>query len=61
MYIAVLKLSYALDDRGIEVQFPASSRDLCLLHSIQTSCKAHPVFSLMGTEFSFPGVKAAGV
>jgi hypothetical protein len=59
--VLVLRLGYVLDDRGFEVQFPARSRDLSLLHSIQTSCKPHTAFCLMGTEYSFPGAKAAGV
>jgi hypothetical protein len=39
---------------------PGRRRDLYLLHGVQTSFGAHPVFCPMGTGGSFPGGKAAG-
>jgi hypothetical protein len=37
-----LRIGYELDDRGIADQFPANTRDVSLLHSLQNSSAAHP-------------------
>jgi hypothetical protein len=42
------------------VQFSPGSRDLSLLHSIQTCCGAHPASYIMGTGLLPPGVKRPG-
>jgi hypothetical protein len=45
---------YKLDDRVIEVRFPAEATSLC----VQTGSEAHPASCTMGTGGSFPGCKA---
>jgi hypothetical protein len=42
------------------VRFPAGTRDLSLLHSVQTDSGARPVTYQVDTEGSFHGGKAAG-
>jgi hypothetical protein len=51
---------YAMSSMA-KVQFLAGVRDISLLHSIQTSCGAHPASYPMGTKGSFPGDKVARV
>jgi hypothetical protein len=52
--------SYGVDNRGIEVRFPARSRIYSLFHSINTSSEVHPASYPVGTGCYFSGVKAAG-
>jgi hypothetical protein len=49
-----------LDDRGIEVRFPAGARDLSLLQGVHTGSGTRPAVDLTGTEFSFPEDKVGG-
>jgi hypothetical protein len=49
---------YGLDDRAIEVRYPAGAKDFSSVLCIQTGSMAHPVSCTMGTEGSFPGGKA---
>jgi hypothetical protein len=53
---AGIAMGYRLDCRG---SIPGKAWDF-ILHSIQTSCMAHPAFYPMGTRGYFHGGKAAG-
>jgi hypothetical protein len=53
-------ISYALDDRGSTVRFPAGPGNFSLHHHGQNGSRSHPVSYPMGTRCCFPGVKAAG-
>jgi hypothetical protein len=48
---------YGLDDRAIEVRFPAGAKDFSSILCVQTA-GAHPTSCTMGTGGSFPGGKA---
>jgi hypothetical protein len=47
---------YGLDDRAIDVRFPA--RDISSILCVQTGSGAHPASSPLGTGGPFPGGKA---
>jgi hypothetical protein len=49
---------YGLDDRAIEVRFPAEAEDFSSSLCVQTGSGAHPASHPMGTGGSFPGGKA---
>jgi hypothetical protein len=49
---------YGLDDRGIEVRFPAGAEDFSSSLCVQTGSGAHPVSCTMDTGGTFPGGKA---
>jgi hypothetical protein len=49
---------YGLDDRMIEVPFPAGAEDFSFSLCVQTGSGAHPVSCIMGTGGPFPGDKA---
>jgi hypothetical protein len=49
---------YGLDDRAIEVRFPAWTRDFSSDLCVQTSSGAHPASCPMGTRGPFSGGKA---
>jgi hypothetical protein len=46
---------YGLDDRAIEVRFPAEEKDFSFSLCIQTGSGAHPDSSPMGIGGPFPG------
>jgi hypothetical protein len=54
-----IALSYGLDDQGSRFRFPAGAGNFSLHHRFQNGSGAHPPSYPMGTEGSFPGVKAA--
>jgi hypothetical protein len=58
-YITRTVLGYGLDDQDSRVRFPAGVGNFSLHHRIQNGSGAHPPSYPMGTEGSFPGVKAA--
>jgi hypothetical protein len=49
---------YGLDDRAIEVQSPAGTRDFSSSLCVQTGSEAHPASCPMGSGGPFPGAKA---
>jgi hypothetical protein len=49
---------YGLDDREIEVRFPAGVKDFSSSLCVQTGSGAHPASCTMGTGGPFPGGKA---
>jgi hypothetical protein len=49
---------YGLDDRAIEVRFPAGAEDFSSSLCVQTGSGAHPASCQMGTGGPFPGGKA---
>jgi hypothetical protein len=49
---------YGLDDRAIEVLFPAEEKDFSSNLFVLTGSGAHPASSTMGTGGPFPGTKA---
>jgi hypothetical protein len=49
---------YGLDDRAIEVRFPAKEKDFSSILCVQTGSGAHPAYCTMGTGGPFPGTKA---
>jgi hypothetical protein len=49
---------YGLDDRAIEVQSPAGTRDFSSSLCVQTGSEAHPASCPTGTGGPFPGAKA---
>jgi hypothetical protein len=49
---------YGLDDRAIEVRFPARAKDFSSYLCVQTGFGAHLVSCTMGTGGPFPGGKA---
>jgi hypothetical protein len=49
---------YGLDDRAIEVRFPAGANDFSSNLYVQTGSEAHPASCTMGTGGPFPGGKA---
>jgi hypothetical protein len=49
---------YGLDDRAIEVRFPAGAKDFSSSLCVQTCSGAHPASCTMGTRGPFPGGKA---
>jgi hypothetical protein len=49
---------YGLDDRVIEVRFPAEAKDFSSSLCVQTGSEAHPASCTMGTEDPFLGDKA---
>jgi hypothetical protein len=49
---------YGLDDRAIEVRFPAEAKDFSCSLCVQTGSGAHPASCTMGTEGPFPGGKS---
>jgi hypothetical protein len=49
---------YGLDDRAIEVRFPAAAKDFSSSLCVQTGSGAHPVSCKMGTGGPFPGVNS---
>jgi hypothetical protein len=51
---------YGLDDRMIEVRFPAEAGNFSLHHRVQTGSVAHLASYPMVTGGSFPGGKVAG-
>lgn len=42
-------------------QFPAKTRNICLLQNVQSGSGAHPPFYPKGTRIAFPGAKAEGI
>jgi hypothetical protein len=46
---------YGLDDRAIEVRFPAGAKDFSSNLCVQTGSGAHPASGTMGTGGPFPG------
>jgi hypothetical protein len=56
-----IALGYGLDDRGSRVRVPAGAGNFSLHHRVQNRSGTHPAFYPMGTRWSFPGGKAAGV
>jgi hypothetical protein len=46
---------YGLDDRAIEVRFPAGAKDFSSSLCVQTGSGAHPASCTMGTGGPFPG------
>jgi hypothetical protein len=46
---------YGLDDRVIEVRFPAEARDFSSNLCVQTGSGAHPASCTIGTGGPFPG------
>jgi hypothetical protein len=49
---------YGLDDRLIEVRYPAEAKDFSSV-CVQTGSGAHPASCTMGTGDPFPGGKSA--
>jgi hypothetical protein len=49
---------YGMDDRAIEVRFPADAKDFSSNLCVQTGSGAHPASWTMGTVGSFLGAKA---
>jgi hypothetical protein len=49
---------YGLDDRAIEVRYPAGAKDFSSSLCVQTGSGAHPVSCTMCTGGPFPGGKA---
>jgi hypothetical protein len=49
---------YGLDDRAIEVRFPAKWKDFSSSLCVQTGSGAHPASCTTGTGGLFPGTKA---
>jgi hypothetical protein len=49
---------YVLDDRAIEVRFPAGAKDFSSSLCVQTGSGANPASCTMGTGDHFPGAKA---
>jgi hypothetical protein len=49
---------YGLDDRTIEVRFPAGAKYFSSSLCVQTGSEAHPASCTMGTGGPFPGAKA---
>jgi hypothetical protein len=49
---------YGLDDRAIEVRYPAGAKDFSSSLCIQTGYGAHPASCTMGTGVLSSGVKA---
>jgi hypothetical protein len=49
---------YGLDDRAIEVRYPAGAKDFSSDLCVQTVSEAHPGSCTMGTGGTFPGGKA---
>jgi hypothetical protein len=49
---------YGLDDRAIEVRFPAEVKDFSSSLCVQTGSGAHPASCTIGTRGPFPGDKA---
>jgi hypothetical protein len=49
---------YGLDDRAIEVRFPAAAKHISCSLCVQTGSGAHPASCTMGTGGPFPGGKA---
>jgi hypothetical protein len=45
---------YGLDDRVIEVRFPAEAKDFSSNLCVQTGSEAHPASCTMGTGGPFP-------
>jgi hypothetical protein len=50
---------YGLDDRAIEVRFPAGAKDFSSNPCVQTGSGAHPASCTMGSGGPFPGGKSA--
>jgi hypothetical protein len=48
---------YKLDDRAIEVRFPAEAKDFSSNICVQTGSGAHPASCTMGTGGPYPGAK----
>jgi hypothetical protein len=48
---------YGLDDRAIEVRYPAEANDISYSLCVQTGSRAHPASCTMCTGGHFPGVK----
>jgi hypothetical protein len=48
---------YGLDDRAIEVRYPAGAKDFSSSLCVQTGSGAHPASCTMGTRSPFPGGK----
>jgi hypothetical protein len=48
---------YGLDDRAIEVRYPAGAKDFSSDLCVQIGSEAHPASCTMGTEGPFPGGK----
>jgi hypothetical protein len=49
---------YGLDDRAIEVRYPAEAKDFSSNLCFQTGSGAHPASCTVGTGDPFPGGKA---
>jgi hypothetical protein len=49
---------YGMDDRAIEVRFPAEAKDFSSSLCVQIGCGAHQASCTMGTGGPFPGGKA---
>jgi hypothetical protein len=49
---------YGVDDRAIEVRYPAEAKDFSSTLCVQTGSGAHPASCTMGTGGPFPGGKA---
>jgi hypothetical protein len=49
---------YGLDDRAIEVRFPAEAEDFSCILCVQSAFGAHPASCTMGAGIPFPGGKA---
>jgi hypothetical protein len=49
---------YELEDRAIDVRFPAEAKDFSSILCVQTGSRAHPASCTMGTGGPFPGGKA---
>jgi hypothetical protein len=56
LLVANINIAWKAMGWTAQVRFPAA-KDFCLLHSIQTSSGAHPVFYPMGTGGDFPWSK----
>jgi hypothetical protein len=59
--LSLIATGYGLNERGNGVRFPAGTRDLSLLHSVQTGPVAHLSSCSAGTRGSSPGVKRQGL
>jgi hypothetical protein len=55
--IFIIVSGYGLDDRVIEVRFPAESNDFSFSLCVQTGSGAHPTSCTMGTRGDFKGTK----
>jgi hypothetical protein len=52
-------MGYWLDVKGLAVKFLAETRDVSLLHNIQTGSVAQPASHMMKARASCPGGKVA--